>query len=246
MRYKIVRVNNIRKLSSAFDALISRATGVPGMGLVHGFTGYGKTVGTSWLVVQNEGIFVRAEATWNPASMVNAIARELGLAFRIRSANQALQMVKQALAESNRPLFVDEADYLLDSSSTRMLDTLRDIHDIVSNPVVLIGMEGIERKISAYPLLARRITQWVEFEKIDLEDTRLVAESLAEVTIGEGLIELLHKKTAGSIGLIIVGLSRIESYAKQQGWDEINLTQWGKRPLFLGRDNSEAEAEVVH
>lgn len=238
MKYKIVTVKNIRKLSMAYKALESRAIGVPGMGLVHGFTGYGKTVGTSWLVVQNDGVFVRAEATWNPASMVNAIATELGLALKIRSANQALQAVKRALAESNRPLFVDEADYLLDSSSTRMLDTLRDIHDSVQTPVVLIGMDGVERKISNYPLLVRRITQWVEFEKLDIDDTKLVAASLAEVGIADDLLEALYEKTAGSIGLIIVGLARVEGYTKQQGWDAITLAQWGKRPFFLGRDKA--------
>jgi DNA transposition AAA+ family ATPase len=235
MRYKIVAVKNLKKLGAAYQALASRATGVPGMGLVHGFTGSGKSTAIAWLVVQHNGVFVRANATWTPSAMLGAILQEIGIEPRSHSANVRAQDVMRALAESRRPLFVDEADYLV--SRKVMLDVLRDIYDVAQTPVMLIGMEGIEKRIGHFPRHARRITQWVEFEGLDLEDTRLLTETLGEVQIGECLLERIHAETKGSIGLVVVALARVEAYARQQGWDAITAVQWGKRALFLSRAN---------
>ena len=43
MRYAIVQTENIMRLHEASTALMQREPGMPGMGLVHGDTGYGKS-----------------------------------------------------------------------------------------------------------------------------------------------------------------------------------------------------------
>jgi len=114
------------------------------------------------------------------------------------------------------------------------LDTLRDIHDTTGVPVILVGMDGIERKLVRHPQFARRITQRVVFTPCDIDDTQLVVRELCEVEVAPDLVTKIHTHTKGSIGLIAVALSQIESFAKGYQWKSISVDQWGPRPLFLG------------
>jgi len=243
MKHKLAHVSNIQRLKLAFDALQGRDLDLPGLGLVHGFTGSGKTTGIAWLANQTNGVFVRALATWTPFSMVEAIIFELGAAPYRRLA-QNVNYIIQDLAQSNRPLFVDEADYLL--PNLKMIETLRDIHDMAGIPVVIIGMEGLDKKIVRRQQFTRRISQWVEFLPLDLDDARILADTVCEVHIADDLLKFLHQQANGSIGLMVVGLARIEALAKAQGWDAVAAKSWARRPLFLGQPpNGKAPVRVT-
>jgi DNA transposition AAA+ family ATPase len=231
MKSKIVLVKNVARLSDAGEALVRRAPGMPGMGLVHGETGYGKTTAISWYANRSKAVYVRAWATWTPAAMMDAILRELGRAAR-GSCAQMMRDIIEALALSNRPLFVDEADYVIDSK--RMCESLRDIHDMATVPVVLVGMGGIDQRLSHRKQLTGRVMQDVHFEPLDLEDAELLARELCDVDVKHDLVAQLHKDARGSTRLVVVGLARIEQSAKSRGLSAIGLGEWGKRQLFTG------------
>ena len=85
--------------------------------------------------------------------------------------------------------------------------------------------------------LARRITSWVEFKGIDLEDSRIVADTLCEVRVADDLIAHLHKEAKANIGRIVVGLSRIERVGLTSGVETVSLADWRDRPLFFDQPN---------
>jgi len=233
MRNQLAVVKNVVALRSAFEALASRDAGVPGMGLVFGNTGFGKTTAIAWLVNQTNGIYVRAHATWTPSAMLGAVMQEIGAA-PLHSRNFAMvDHITAKLALDNRPLFVDEADYLF--SNLKMLETLRDIHDTSGAPVLMIGMEGIEKRLVHRKQLARRMSQWIEFLPADLRDARTLTDTVCEVEIGDDMLEHLHTEAKGNVGLMTVGLARIEALAKANGWKKLDLDHWGARQLFLSR-----------
>lgn len=234
MEHKMAFVKNVVRLRDAYDTLVNRNTGVPGMGLIHGSTGYGKTTAIAWLVNQVNGLYVRAGANWTPSAMLGAIMRELGAAQLASGAAAMVDYIVQQLAQAGRPLFVDEADYLF-SYNARMLETLRDIHDVSGQPVVMVGMEGIERKLVHRKQLARRISQWVEFLPADIEDARIVAQTICGVQLSDDLLAHIHTETKGSVGLMVVGLAKIESLAKTNNWKKVDMEKWGNRQLFLSR-----------
>lgn len=231
MRQKLASVKNVAALQAAFETLSQRDAGIPGMGLVHGFTGAGKTTAISWLVNRTNGIYVRALSTWTPNAMLAAIMHELGATALQRSA-QMTRFITKELEQSNRPLFVDEVNYF--ASNGDMLDTLRDLHDISNVPVILIGHEGTERRLVHRAQLARRISEWVEFKPLDAEDARILADTVAEVQVADDLLGDLHSQAKGSIGLMTVGLARVEAMAKANGWKAVDADQWAGRTFFLG------------
>lgn len=232
MRNTLAVTKNVAALQMAFEALSGRDAGVPGMGLVHGYTGAGKTTAITWLLNRSGGVYARAAATWTPSAMLGRIMQELGADPLARGGAAMVEHITRELSRTQRPLFVDEADYLL--GNLKMLETLRDIHDLSGMPVVLIGMEGIERRLVHRQQLARRISQWVEFMPSDLEDARILADTVCEVEIEQDLLESLHTEAKGSVGLMVVGLSRIEALAKGNGWKQVSADRWGDRKLFIG------------
>lgn len=232
MRSKIVPVTNVARLAEAGDALLNRAPGMPGMGLCYGASGLGKTTAIAWLATRQHGVFVRAMATSTPTSLLDTICRELNIASRARVA-QTVEAIVGKLAETGRPLFVDEADYVVGQS--RLVDTLRDLHDLASVPVILIGMSGIDRRISLSPQLSGRMAQWVEFQPASNDDAKQLAKELCEVNVADDLVAELHTRAAGSVRNIVVGLGKIEQFARSRGSNKLALADWPRgADFFLG------------
>ena len=234
MKRKIAKVKNFVNWTSTLTQLINRDAGIPGLGLIHGFTGAGKTTTVIASVNRFNGIYLRATSVCTPTSQYRTLLRQLGIA-PLSSAAKMLDAAVEYLLENPRPIFVDEADYLI--KSAKLLDSWRDLHDLTSVPIVLIGMEGIAGKLVHRKQLSRRISQWLEFQPCDLADARLLTETCCEIEIHDDLLAHLHKQAKGSIGQMVVGLSRLESHARTHRLKSLKLATWqeSNKKLFLGR-----------
>lgn len=243
MRMKIVPISNIARLSAAANALLNRAPGMPGMGIVEGPTGFGKSTGIAWIATKTRGVFVRAQSMSTPTSLLSSICKELGIAKRAGNVD-AVDDIVLKLGESNRPLFIDEADYL--AKKTSLIEMLRDIHDLASVPVVLIGMHGFKRKISYLQQLTGRVAQSVDFQPATIEDAQALAQELAEVKIGADLVRKLHAETRGSVRLFVNGLNSIEQFAKSNGKEFIAIEHWpANKEFFVGEAPVLKKASIV-
>jgi len=233
MKHKTVAVNNIANLMEAGEALLSRSAGMPGMGLLWGETGYGKTTAVTWYINQVNGIYVRAMATWTPSAMLETILDELGRPAP-RRIHYMIREIVASMSQEARVLFVDEADYIIENK--KLTETLRDLHDLTGMPVILIGMSGIQRKLRGSKQLSGRMAQWVEFHKCDIGDAKKLATTLCEVAVSDELLVDLHGKARGSIRLLVVGLGQIEMAAKNRGLSEVTLNDWQQWAMkyFIG------------
>lgn len=232
MKSQVVPVKNVKNLSKASNALLTRTPGTPGMGLIFGKSGYGKTTATAWFVNQCNGVYVRALASWTSSTMLQAILRELDVApTKLRAASMVNQ-IADILRITGRPLFLDEFDYIVEDK--KMTETLRDVHDLSSVPVILVGMEGVQQKIQLRDQFVNRIAQWVEFNAADFEDCKDLAE-LCEAKIKTDLLRRLFDASRGVIRLIVIGLDVIERKAKTLGLQEIGLDEWGSADFFLSK-----------
>jgi DNA transposition AAA+ family ATPase len=235
VKNELARVKNLLQLYQAYESLAEITKldlGIPSMGLVSGSTGCGKTRSITWLVQQSHinGILLRANATWTLNAMLAGIASSLGISPQWRNA-KTLTSVVEWFQTTRRPLFIDECDYLL--RDLRMIETLRDIHDMAGIPVILIGMSGIEKKLAHRQQLSRRISQFVEFQPLDMQDARILADTVCDVGVSDDLLAKIHKESQGGMGLMIVGLSRVEAFAKTQQWESVNASQWGQSKKFF-------------
>ncbi|MBI4784092.1 MAG: ATP-binding protein [Oscillatoriophycideae cyanobacterium NC_groundwater_1537_Pr4_S-0.65um_50_18] len=232
MRCKFVRVENLLTLHNSFEEIRNTAPSLDRISVVFGQTGSGKSTSIVYLIHGVGGIYVRAGAFWSLNEMTKAIYEELS-ATPERTIATRVRKIVEAMKARGLPLFIDEADYLL--KNPLLLEIARDIHDTSRQPVWLIGTKEIERELTNFKAMAGRTSQEVVFEPCNLEDTHRLAHELCEVKASVDLVEKLHSDSYGNIRLICAGLSRIESFAKHQGLESIDLQHWGNRKFFLGR-----------
>lgn len=231
MRKVTAPVKNVVALAQIGEALRHRDPGVPGVAVIVGTTGYGKTTAAAWWRNKVDAVFVRANSTWTQTALLRAVLVELAEPEG-RHRDEMLGRVVRQLRASGRPLIVDEADYLL--GDRKMLDTFRDLHDLSNVPLILIGMDGFAKGVKQVPQLAGRISRWVRFGAADAADARVVAEHVCEVKVADDLLGMLLDKAAGSMRGLIVGLSRIEEFARARQLESVDLATWGNRAFTFG------------
>jgi len=234
VKHKVVFVQNVTRLLEAYEYLRDANFKLPKVGLVHGFAGAGKSTAISYLSHAQGGCYVRATAAWTPRTMLKAILRNLGRDDINGNNQEQLDEINRLLQIAQKPLFIDEADYLFDRRG--LLDLLRDIHDVAGVPLLLVGMERISRKVTSRELVASRVSQEVKFTPLTLEDACKVAEGICEVEVAEELVADLHEKAGGSIRRITVGLAQVEAWFLPRG-EVATLAPWkaANKPYFLER-----------
>ncbi len=233
MKHVLALTKNVRKFMQATDDLLNRPIGTEGMGILEGEPGEGKSTAVARVCDKFDGIYVRAIGCWTVTSMLGDICRELGGERKLRRSDM-LEFIIHELRKDNRPsrpIFIDEADYCF--RQFEMVDSLRDIYDLSGCPVILIGMEDIAKKIKLNTRIARRVTQWVNFCGLDLDDVKTVAVDCCEVAISDDLAQYLHKECNANIGRIIIALTKIEKQAKATGAIIMDCATWDNRPLYF-------------
>jgi len=237
MKSKIAGVKNITRLGDALDAVMTRGAGAEGMVLVYGASGVGKSTALAYYLNQFDAVYVEASPAWSLGSMYAAILGGMGIAAKGRAADMERQIVDE-MSANNRPLFIDELDHVLlpgQGTTLRMLEALRSIYDKSRMPVLMCGMDKIDRKLKLREQLSRRIFQWVAFDDLDADDARVVADTLCEVGVADDLLADAFAATAGRMGRLVPVLAQIERRAKGNGWKTVDRQQWGGRPWHFGR-----------
>jgi DNA transposition AAA+ family ATPase len=232
MRNVVAQVKNVQRLSEVTTALRSRSSGVPGIGVLWGETGYGKTTAGSWLATQTHAVYVRAVAMWTPFAMLCALMRELDAQPLTRAAAM-IEWLVEKLASTGRPVFVDEADYVM--GNLRLIETLRDLHDLSTTPLVLIGMKDFQQRASHRPQLAGRVAHWVEFAPADLEDARTLVDAVCEAGIADDLLAKMVRDTGGSMRGMAVAIQHIEELARRKRLDTVAVKDWGDRAMVFAQ-----------
>ncbi|MDX1301221.1 ATP-binding protein [Photobacterium sp.] len=235
MKPIVAPVKNLIAAQVAFETVVRRPYGIPGICLMHGESGLGKTTANAYIYSQVDGIYVSARAHDSTSSLMMRVVEELGStpAYRI---SKNIDFIIEQISMNERPLFIDEADYLM--NDVRMLDTIRDIYDGAETPIILIGMDQIARRISKRKQFFNRISEWVEFKRADLDDITTMANSLLEdnILVEEELLEHLRKSTSGEMRRIIIGLTKIETLAKANDIELVTRQDWGNQPFHGLRD----------
>lgn len=240
MKKEMAITKNVRRLLYAVSTLTESSHGIERMLILYGPNGDGKTTSVDYVIDRTDGISLRAKRCWTMTSMLAELATELRCPEKIRRSNRAAVMMNSIIEQLNnrpRPLFVDEIDHMFVAHNQRngnnILETLRDIYDSVKVPLILVGEENTAINVQENGRFARRITQWVEFKGIDLEDAMIVAETVCEVKVAEDLVTHVYQEARANIGRIIVALDAIERHGKAAGLPEVDLKAWGRKALFF-------------
>lgn len=207
-----VKTKNVKNFVSTLANLQNRAKGVPGMALVYGEPGLGKTQAALWWVANNQedAIYVSATQSMTTKWLLEEIIRELGDSPFYRTSEIFEQIVRE-LIKRPKVIIVDEIDYLAHEKST--IEMLRDIHDRTHTPIVLIGMTYADKKLKRYRHLYDRLSEILQFQKFPFEDTKNLINELSEIKFDNSAIEYIQN-CDNRFRQIVKIIDKAESFAK--------------------------------
>jgi DNA transposition AAA+ family ATPase len=173
------------------DNLQNAPNTVSKMALVYGGFGLGKTQTIMWWVTNNDAIYVRCNHNISPRWLLTEIVKELDLEPAWTSL-RLFEQIEQKLKYNPKVIVVDEIDYLFSNKHT--IETLRDIHDKLGVPILLVGMELADKKLLKYGHINDRIFSKMKFEKLGKDDFREIIETLSEVKFSNEAIKLITNR----------------------------------------------------
>ena len=225
MKKVFVKTNNVKKFITMMNNLQTRGDGVPGMGLVYGEPGLGKTYTIMWWAIQNNAIYVRCANNMKAKWLLEEIVDELGEIPYTRFANIFNQAVTQ-LIKSPKTIIVDEIDYL--TFDSKAVETLRDVHDKTNVPIVLVGMASANHRLMRHKHLYDRLSEILKFESFSQQDISNIIDELSEVEITDCAKKLIYSKT-NRFRQIVKLINKAEQIAKSNGLnslDEVTLKEF--------------------
>jgi hypothetical protein len=224
---------NFAALSEAVAGVTSLEKGLPALILVDGRAGLGKTEACQVYASKNDCVYLRALENWTPRWLLKQLAHELGIEPQGRVSRIFTDCLK-ALRRRPRPIFVDEADHV--ARKLNLLETLRDIYDLVGVPVILVGMNEVARKLARHPQFYSRIGRVVEFQPLDAEEIQRLALEWCGLELESNAAERLYKETEeGDFRLVVKALSMLEERVKVNAKPGERLAAGPKMIEMVGR-----------
>lgn len=221
MHKLFVKTRNVKNFIGLMNNLIDKSNEVPKMGLIYGDPGLGKTQTAVWWATNNDAAYVRAQNKMTCRWLLEKIVYELGESPSRKMADLIEQCITH-LRLKPQVIIIDEVDYLINRH--RIVETLRDLHDLTGVPIVLIGMQEAKTKLGKYRHLYDRISEIIEFKPFSKDDLDVIVEELSEIKITDEAKEIFFEKT-NRFRQVIKGISLLENLAKTNGLHKIDVKQ---------------------
>ncbi len=230
----IANLTNVGLLNDMIERIARRSPHLPGMGVMHGPSGYGKSLAAAHAQHPNglNAWLVQCKSIWTRKSFLESLLKELGIAPAATLAKMLDQATEQ-IATAKRPLIIDEADYPSDKG---YIELIRDLYESTKATIILIGEEGLPQKLRRWERIDGRIMGWQAAQPVSGVDVRELTRIYArEVKISDDLLDHLVQIAKGSVRRVCVNLELIQDTAREEGLATVDLKSWGKRDLYTGK-----------
>ena len=228
----IAPLRNVVELLTMTDMLRSRPAGLSGLGVFSGFSGYGKSVASQYVMNKLGAKYVEARDYWTKKSFCEAMLKELGVDRPKGTISRMMDEIIDIMGDDpTRPLIIDEADKLVDKN---MIELVRDIHETTGVPIVLVGEENLPTKLKAFERVDNRILGRVLAQKCDATDaTHLAKIRCPGVTLAPDLLAHIVTQTKGNARRIATTLHNVKVFAINGGHQQLDLDAY-RGGVFTG------------
>lgn len=230
----IAPLKNVAALMTMIDRLQNRPMGTPSIGVFCGYAGLGKSVAANYAQNAAQAIYLEIGPTWTIKEFLKKLLQELDEPNQKGTATDLIDRVLGILAgDPDQVLLIDEADRLLDR---KIIEIVRELHDKLQLPVVLIGEEKLPAKLGApvYERVHSRVLDWSLAQPCDLADAEMLAEFLVPgVDISDGLLKDIVSRTRGNARRIATTLYQVENEATNSGTQTMDQATYSG-PIHTG------------
>lgn len=216
----IEKTKNVRNFSVMMDGL-ALGRGEGRLGMVYGRAGRGKTRTSQWYHAHHGGVFLRMQTIWRTSELefLRALCRELGILSPPGRKGPAFMATVDALIADPKPIFLDEVEKL----PGYFLDIIRDLSDLSTAPVILIG----EEELVSYMRINRRVWsrtyQSLEFLPISKPDIVAYIREASGLSIDNRVADAFHNASGGDFRIVRRGLLALAQIANAKQTDQITV-----------------------
>jgi len=227
---QIAPITNLHLVAVTLEKLLARVNGLPGIGVMFGDPGTGKTVACNAVATEMRGYYVQVRSAWNRKTLLAKILAEMSIEPE-RTIPDMLDQVADQLRSSRRPLIIDEFNNCLRSDS--MIELVRDIYEASHGTMLLVGDKRIPARLKTWEAFDSRVLARIEAASVSMDDARKLLPIYCKgVTVADDLLEHVVARAAGSVRRVCVNLARIHEEAMMQAESEMTLALWGDRELY--------------
>lgn len=229
---QVAQIHNLSLVRTATERLGGRVSSLPGIAVLYGPAGYGKTTAALAIGNENRAYFVQMRSAWGRKALLEKVLIEMG-AKPHGTIPQMLDQVCEQLAMSGRMLMLDEFDYC--TKTDGMIELVRDIYEGSQATLLLLGEEMLPQKLKRWERFHSRVLSWIPAQPVSLQDAGLLAPIYCPgIHVSEELLAHLVKLSGGSVRRVSVNLAAVYEAASLEGWDVVTRAQWGDRPIYTG------------
>lgn len=208
---RFAATSNMTLALQTMHSAINAPEGVERIVLLYGPTGYGKTVAVTHVATSTDAVYIEITSLWTVKWFLTTLARELGLSYIARTSTEILDQVIAKINEDQRPLIIDEADFMLVRGSP---EVLRDIYRATKTPIMLVGEESFPARIKRWERFDNRILCSTPAVPASLGDGHLLRDIYCErVAISDDLTDHFTQSAKGVTRRIVTMLQNAQSFA---------------------------------
>jgi DNA transposition AAA+ family ATPase len=239
-----VAIKNVASFMAMTTRLVERAPHLPGFGVCHAPSGFGKSYSSIYAQNKTKAIRVEVGDSWTRRTLLRAILREFG--ENVRERLPIADMAERAIAamgeDPNRPLIVDEADKLVDKG---FIEIVRELQESSGAPVILIGEEKLPAKLLTVERMHNRVLDWFPAQPCDLDDVRTLAKAFVPgVSLQDELLDEIRNSSGGRARRIVVNLAHAAEIARNKNLKTLDLRSWGNDAFFTGQPPQPRQVEM--
>lgn len=220
MNKKFVITKNVKKFVDLMETLKNVPPNLPKMALVYGDFGLGKSQTILWYVTNSpDTIYVRCNHKMSGRWLLSEIAEELDEIPCYQSAH-LFKQIEDKLKFDKRIIVIDEIDFLLNNASA--IEVVRDLHDKICVPIVLVGMGLAEQKLKRHKHIYDRLLGILKFQTFSKNDVEKIIKELSEVEFENEAIDFITSKF-NQFRQLVKLINKVENVAKMNNLELITL-----------------------
>ncbi|AJY41469.1 ATP-binding protein [Burkholderia humptydooensis] len=230
----IAPIATLDLVAATIERLNQRRGGVPGIGVLHGPAGWGKTFATNSIAVESRAYYVQMRSAWSAKVMLEKILYEMGVKHGRATKSGLLDLVCEQLSASRRTLIIDEFDYC--AKSDALIELTRDIYEGSQGSLLLVGEELLPKKLEQWERFHSRVLTWAPAQPVSVSDAGKLASIYApDLAIANDVLSHLVELSRGSVRRVCVNLVSIHEHCMTRGMADFERSDLDSIALYTGR-----------
>lgn len=227
MKPVFIETKRVAAFREAAKIVSDAQKGQPGLMLVWGNPGRGKTECAKEWAVRSGALYIRVMQNWSAKAMLNTICSKIN-GMELSTVDKVTKILMQELDDNPRVIMIDEADRLKPDN----IEHLRDIHDETGAPMIFIGEPSLYSKmILSEGRTKSRVTKLLEFGQIVPEDVMLFGLKAAELKIEPEAAQMLCVRSGGDFRYLWQDVRDLEIAARANSTNTIAAAMVKSMPV---------------